>query len=61
LLVLQPIEDLSNPDNFLKVLLHGTFKKLSGFYSSAKRCMWEKVVWFQIKHKVPQQSFCFNG
>jgi hypothetical protein len=26
------------PDKFLKVLLRGTFKNLSGFYDSEKRC-----------------------
>jgi hypothetical protein len=36
-LSLQPIEGLSDPDNFLKVPLRGTFKKLSGFYGSAMR------------------------
>jgi hypothetical protein len=34
--VLQPIEGLSNTDNFLKVPLCGTFKKLSEFYGSAR-------------------------
>jgi hypothetical protein len=34
---LQPIESLSGTDNFLKVPLRGTFKKLFGFYSSARR------------------------
>jgi hypothetical protein len=38
-LSLQPIEGLSDPDNFLKVPLRGTFKKLSGFYGSARRCI----------------------
>ena len=35
----QPIESLRNPDNFLKVVLCGTFKKLSEFYVGARRCM----------------------
>jgi len=35
----QPIEGLSDPDNFLKVQLRCTFKKLSEFYGSAKRCI----------------------
>jgi hypothetical protein len=33
---LEPIEGLSDPDNFLKVPLRGTFKKLSGFYGDRK-------------------------
>jgi hypothetical protein len=36
---LQPVEALSSPENFLKVPLRGTFKKFSGFYNSAKRCI----------------------
>jgi len=35
-------EDLSNTDNFLKVPRSDTFKKLSGFYSSARRCTYFK-------------------
>jgi len=30
---------LSDTDNFLKVPLRGTFKKLSVFYGSARRCI----------------------
>jgi len=36
--VLQPIDGLSDPNNFLKVPRSGTFKKLFGFYGSARRC-----------------------
>jgi len=35
---LQPIESLSDADNFLEVPLRGTSKKLSGFSGSARRC-----------------------
>jgi len=38
-LIVQRIEDLSDTDNFLKVPRSGTFKKLSGFYGSARRCI----------------------
>jgi hypothetical protein len=34
---IQTIEGLSDTDNFLKVPQSGTFKKLSGFYGSARR------------------------
>ncbi len=37
---LQPIDGLSYPNNFLKAPQSGTFKKLFGLYSSAKRCNW---------------------
>jgi hypothetical protein len=36
---LQPIQGLSGTANFLKVPLRGTFKKLAGFYGSARRCI----------------------
>jgi hypothetical protein len=39
--VLQPIEALKGTENFLKVPLRGTFKKFSGFYKSAKRCIFK--------------------
>jgi len=41
--VLQPIEGLSDTDNFLKVPLRGTFKKLSVFYGSARRCTLKSI------------------
>jgi hypothetical protein len=34
---------LGDPDNFLKVPLRGTFKKLSGLYGSARRCNYRDV------------------
>jgi len=34
---------LSDLDNFLKVPLRGTFKKLSGLYGSARRCNYRDV------------------
>jgi len=34
-MTVQPINGLSDTDNFLKVARSGTFKKLSGFYGSA--------------------------
>jgi hypothetical protein len=37
--ILQPVEALSSTEDFLKVPLRGTFKKSSGFYNSAKRCI----------------------
>ena len=36
--MLQPVEGLSDTERFLKVPLRGTFKNLSGFHDSAKRC-----------------------
>jgi len=36
--LLQPVEALSSTEIFLKVPQSGTFKKISGFYNSAKRC-----------------------
>jgi hypothetical protein len=35
---LKSIDGLSDSDNFLKLPQSGTFKKLSGFYGSARRC-----------------------
>ena len=48
---LQPTESLSNTDNFLKVARNATFKKLSGFYGSARRC----------KKQLKMQKYIDNG
>jgi hypothetical protein len=48
---LQPTESLSNTDNFLKVARSATFKKLSGFYGSARRC----------KRQLKIQKYTDNG
>jgi len=37
--LIQPIDGLSDIDNFLKAPPRGAFKKLSGFYISARRCI----------------------
>jgi hypothetical protein len=44
--LIQPIEGLSDTDNFLKVQRSGTFKKLSGFYIAAQGavCYFSKVI-----------------
>jgi hypothetical protein len=39
------------PDNFLKVPLRGTFKKLSGFYDSAERCNASINRWFSFSNR----------